>query len=235
MLLAPIRLHSSVAARPSVARPAAFTRGRWVVGPGRTRLSRSGLVCLAWLAVLVCRPVHASLPPVRVMLRGSALGSNPSSARPLGAFRRCLAKADALSSRPSRTSCTTSHLGCYSARSGSHRLQKGGRGYERIPHAVYNRWPCSRGRFRGDTGAGEPAPGRRPGTAVFTSGVRRQDSRPRRPQGPGGRAGLVPEGVYGWLNGRVQVAACEQRHASLLRHRVLRGECRYTGDEQGIC
>ena len=84
MLLAPVRLHSSVVARPSVAPPAAFTRVRWAVGPGRTRFSRSGLVCVARLAVLVCRPVHASLPPIRVMLRGSALGSNPSSSRPLG-------------------------------------------------------------------------------------------------------------------------------------------------------
>ena len=84
MLPAPVRLLSSVGLRPSVAPPAAFTRVRWVVGPGRTRLSRSGLVCVARLAVLVCRPVHASLPPVRVMLRGSALGSNPSSSRPLG-------------------------------------------------------------------------------------------------------------------------------------------------------
>ena len=70
---------ASVVARPSVAPPAAFTRGRWAVGPGRTRLSWSGRVCLAWLAVLVWRPVHASLPPVRVMLRGSALGSTLSA------------------------------------------------------------------------------------------------------------------------------------------------------------
>ena len=137
MLLAPVRLRSSVVARPSVAPPAAFTRGRWAVGPGRTCLSRSGLVCLAWLAVLVCRPVHASVPPVRVMLRGSALGSNPSSSRSLGALRRCLAKAGVLSSRPSRTSCTASRLVYPSARSGSHRLRKGGGACERLFDIAY--------------------------------------------------------------------------------------------------
>ena len=91
MLLAPIRLPSSVVERPSVAPPAAFTRGRWAVGPGRTCLSRSGLVCPAWLAVLVCRPVHAGLPPVRVMLRGSALGSTPSAGEDVIATLRELA------------------------------------------------------------------------------------------------------------------------------------------------
>jgi hypothetical protein len=37
---------------------------------------------------------------------------------------------------------------------------------------------------------------------------------------------LVPQGVHRWLNGRVQVAPCERRGDSKIRHRIFHGERR---------
>ena len=66
---------------------------------------------------------------------------------------------------------------------------------------------------------GDPAP---PFSLPGTDGKHPQ---PRRLPGQDRSPGVVPQGLHRRLNGRVQVAACEQRPASAIRHRLLHGEC----------
>src|SRR5262245_53422231 len=67
--------------------------------------------------------------------------------------------------------------------------------------------PARESRAGSDDARSRGVESRRPGAGLHAGGNRRQDLHPQQgSQGAVGRARMVPEGVYRWLNGGMQLA-----------------------------
>ena len=78
------------------------------------------------------------------------------------------------------------------------------------------------------------AQGRRHRAGVCAAGIRRQGPQAVGLQGQDRRAGMVPQSVHRWLNGRMQLAPCERGTDSRLRRRLFHGQRRHTRRQQGV-